>query len=323
MSALPPPEFPLFLRLAGKRVLVVGPDRGKAALLRASGAEVTVVSPRDFRPEQLDGTRLCIVATEDESEAAAVATIARSRGVLVNAVDRPHLCDFFVPAIVERGPVRIAISTGGAAPALARHLRAMIETLVPHGYAALGAWCRGWRERVATRVPSPLRRSFWDAILDGPAADAVMKGEEGRADALLEEQLRRPGNRAASVALVCAGRGDPELLTLRAKRMIERADLILFDELVTPQVLAFARRDARRIQVGRQESSRAAVHRLLLEEVRRGNRVVRLAGESPLAFDRRFRELASLRAAGIEIEVVPGIAALPDADHGRPAEIAA
>jgi uroporphyrin-III C-methyltransferase / precorrin-2 dehydrogenase / sirohydrochlorin ferrochelatase len=209
VSALPPPEFPLFLRLAGERALVVGRDSGKATLLRTSGAEVIVVAACDFRPEQLDDVRLCIVETEDETVAAAIVRAARSRGVLVNTVDRPHLCDFLMPAIVERGPVRIAISTGGAAPALARHLRATIETVVPHGYGALGAWCRRWRELVAARIPPTLRRSFWDAVLDGPAADAVMNGDEFTADALLRKQLRLPP-RSASVALIGSGPGDPE-----------------------------------------------------------------------------------------------------------------
>jgi uroporphyrin-III C-methyltransferase/precorrin-2 dehydrogenase/sirohydrochlorin ferrochelatase len=308
-----PAPFPAFLDLDGARVLLVGSDPGKEALLRRAGAAVDRVPLAGFSPDRLAGARLCIIAAGEESLVRAAAAAARGRGVLVNAVDRPALSDFSVPAIVDRAPVTVAISTGGCAPALARRLRAAIEAMLPPGYGRLAIWIGHWRTRLRQRLAPAERRALWEAVLDGAAPDLVLAGATAQADALVERQLRGAARPTGSAALVGAGPGDPELLTLRAKRLIERADVILYDKLVGPGILDLARREARRVDVGkrcgRHEMSQAAINRLLVEEVRRGHRVVRLKGGDPFVFGRGGEELAALRAAGVEVEIVPGITA--------------
>src|SRR5690349_11970287 len=305
--------FPLFLDLAGARVLLIGSDAAKRRLLDRAGAAVEEVEFVDFAPALLDGARLCIVAPGEEACVQAVVAAARARRVLVNAVDRPELSDFMVPAIVDRAPVTIAISTCGTAPVLARRLRARIEAMLPPGYGRLASWIGGRGEAVARRISFAARGRFWDRVLDGPEAEAALAGETARADALLAARLAGAGLPRGSAALVGAGPGDPELLTLKAKRLIERADVILYDKLVGPGILDLARREARRIDVGkrcgRHEMSQAAINRLLVEEVRRGRRVVRLKGGDPFVFGRGGEELAALRAAGADVEIVPGITA--------------
>ena len=334
--------FPIFLRMDGERVLIVGDGEeavAKARLLLPSGARIVVVSPhpactdlhdlaaegrialheRPFAAADLDDVRLCVVALEDERETAPVAAAARQAGVLVNAVDKPAHCDFIVPAIVDRAPVTVAIGTGGAAPALARDLRARVEAAVPPGTATLAALCKRFREEVARAIPDrDSRRRFWDAVMEGPEAAAAMDGDEAAAAALLKERLDavasgrvpRPRGRAT---LVGAGPGDPELLTLRAVRALKRADVVMYDALVDPAVLDLARRDARRIDVGkrcgRHAMSQAAINRLILEHARAGSHVVRLKGGDALVFSRGGEEIETLRAAGLPVEVIPGITA--------------
>ncbi|MDJ0391346.1 siroheme synthase CysG [Roseomonas sp. E05] len=335
-EAVPTP-FPVFLDLAGTEVLVVGGGdvaAAKCRLLRPAGAAIRVVDPapepviedlaaagqvallrRAFAPEDLDGARLCYVALDDAAEAAAVVAEARRRGVLVNAVDRPALCDFTTPAMVQRGPVAIAIGTAGLAPALARDLRARIEAAVPPAFGALAAFCARWRDRVAAALPDrDRRRRLWDEVLEGAEAAALLEREDaGAADAAMEARLARSGTapQRGRASLVGAGPGDPDLLTLKALRALTRADVVLYDKLVDPRVLGLARRDARRIDVGkrcgRHSMSQAAINALLVREVRSGAHVVRLKGGDPFIFGRGGEELEALRAAGAEVEVVPGI----------------
>jgi uroporphyrin-III C-methyltransferase / precorrin-2 dehydrogenase / sirohydrochlorin ferrochelatase len=220
--------FPIFLALRGAPVLVVGGGMeafAKAEALCNAGALVTVVGDavcddivslhasglvalqrRSFEPSDLDHMRLCIVAQEDSNSAAHVAAAARRRGVLVNAVDRPELCDFIMPAVVERGPVRIAISTGGLAPALSRDLRARIDAVVPPAYARLARFCGAWRHEVSARLHDhSLRRRFWEVVLSGAEADAVLAGEEAAAAGLLAARLREVERSGAVEALRTAG----------------------------------------------------------------------------------------------------------------------
>lgn len=345
MSALPPPEpgsFPIFLNLSGRRVLVVGSGdeaAAKARLLTQAGAVVRVVAEvpynsvaalsleipevaivmRPFRAQDLEGATLCIVALDDEAAAAAVVAAARAAGVLVNAVDRPALCDFTVPAIVQRAPITVAIGTDGAAPALARDLRGRVEAAVPPGYAALAGLCRTWRDRVAAALPDRLaRRRFWDTVLAGAEATLALDGNIVAAGQHLSERLggARADATARSVgrvSLVGAGPGDPELLTLRALRALKRADVVLHDALIDPATLDLARRDARRIDVGKRcghhAMPQAEINRLLVEHARRGLHVVRLKGGDPFVFGRGGEELDCLREAGIAVEVIPGITA--------------
>jgi uroporphyrin-III C-methyltransferase/precorrin-2 dehydrogenase/sirohydrochlorin ferrochelatase len=326
----------MFLRLSGERVLVVGGGDAalaKIRLLLACGAEIRAIAEapcddlramaeadaltlqvRAFEVTDLAGARLCIVALDDPAE---VAEAARAAGVLVNTVDHFALSDFIVPAIVDRAPIIVAIGTDGAAPALARDLRSRVEAAVPPGYAALAALCRDWRGRVAAALPgSYARRRFWNEVIDGPEAAAALDGDRVEADRLVSARLNagrhgglvRPLGRAS---LVGAGPGDPELLTLRALRVLKRADVVLYDALVEPAILDLARREARRIDVGkrcgRHAMSQAAINRLILEHAKGGAHVVRLKGGDPFIFGRGGEELECLRAAGVPVEVVPGI----------------
>ncbi len=340
MSEHPRPEpshFPIFLCLLDKRVLVVGGGDEAAAkvrLLLPTGAHVVVTAAdacealtdlaadgciqlhrRDFVPDDLNGARVCIVALSDGRSAARIAGLAAAAGAMVNVVDRPELSDFMVPAIVERPPVTVAIATGGTAPSLARELRSRIEQAVPPGVATLGALCRDWRSAVADALPDrTARRRFWEAVLDGPEARAAMDGDRTEADRLIVARLagRRTAPRGRA-SLVGAGPGDPELLTLRAVRALKRADIVLYDALIDPAILELARRDARRIDVGkrcgRHAMSQAAINRLILRLAQSGAHVVRLKGGDPMVFGRAGEELASLRAAGIPVEVIPGVTA--------------
>jgi len=335
-----PTYFPLFLSLEGERALVVGggPEAvSKVAMLRRAGARVTIVADRLTEELEalaaagavehhtgggpgaaalLDGARLCVAAVEDEAVARIWREEARRRGVLFNAVDRTALCDFIVPAVIERGPVQIAVSTGGLSPALARDLRARIEAAIPAAYGALARFCGRWRRAVSEAVPKALRRRFWDAVLDGPEADAALAGDMAEADRRITARLAAGTNaatRRGSVSLVGAGPGDAELLTLRAARLVRRADVILYDSLVGRDVLSLARRDARLVDVGkrcgRHAMSQEAINRLLVEHARRGSHVVRLKGGDPFVFGRGGEELEWLRTEGVPVDVVPNITA--------------
>lgn len=307
MNALP--EFPIFLRTAAALVVGEGDDAdAKTRLLQGAGIAVTQRSSTD----DFTGFRLVVLAcAQPEGFVAA----ARAAGALVNVVDRPDLCDWTMPAIVNRGAATVAIGTGGSAPALARDLRARVEAAIPPAYARLAAWCSEKQAAVRGRMQGrEARRRTWQEILDGPEARAVLDGDVLRADALLAQRLAGNPAPCGSVALVGGGPGDPTLLTLAARHAIERADVILFDALVSDDVLALARREARRVAVGkrcgRHSASQAAINRLLVALARKGMRVVRLKGGDPLLFGRAAEELDALAAAGIPVTIVPGITAI-------------
>jgi uroporphyrin-III C-methyltransferase/precorrin-2 dehydrogenase/sirohydrochlorin ferrochelatase len=325
-----PAAFPIFLGLTGAGVLIVGGGTeaaGKLRLVARAGAAITVVSPdpdadltgaieaagarlqrRGFVPADLDGMRLCFVALPDEAEAAAIVIEARRRGVPVNAVDRPALCDFIVPAIIDRAPITIAISTAGAAPALARDLRRRIEAMVPPAYSRLAQFCRRWRVRVAAALPDPgRRRRFWDGVIDGDEAAGVLQGDAARADAALLRRLAAAEIEAAlppqgRVSLVGSGPGDPELLTLKALRTIQQADVILYDETVDPRVLDLARRGARRVPVVPEAGG-------LADHGRPGEHVVCLTGGDPAVFQ-------DAAWAGLPVDIVPGVRILQGDRNG-------
>ncbi|HET6183125.1 MAG TPA: siroheme synthase CysG [Acetobacteraceae bacterium] len=334
-------RFPVFLNLAGKRVVLIGGGgeaAAKARLLLPAAPELHVfaddageelhemaaagaVTLHRCAPAVADlfGARLCIVALNDNAAAEAACALAREAGVLVNAVDRPDLCDFIIPALVERTPVTIAIGTDGAAPALARDLRARVEAAVPPGYAALAALCRAWRPEVMRRLQTrESRRRFWDGVIAGPEAAAALDGDIERAAVLLRARLDAVCRGAAPpargrVSLVGAGPGDLELLTLRAVRALKSADVVLYDALIDRSILGLARRDARRIDVGKRCGRHAmrqeAINRLIVRHAQAGAHVVRLKGGDPFVFGRGGEELEELRAAGIAVEVIPGITA--------------
>ena len=339
--------FPIFLRLTGEPVLVVGGGwvaARKVDLLRRSGAAVTVVAPEvvaplaahaaagnlthlatEFQPQHLRGMRLVIAATDKQSVNAWVAHHAERDNIPVNVVDDRELSRFIMPAIVERSPIVVAVGSSGDAPVLTRRLREKLEALLPPRLGALAGLAGKLRRELRARLTHPgARRRFWERFFDGPIANDVLAG---RADAnsedvqlRLEAALREAAQRTASgadtageVALVGAGPGDPSLLTLRGLRALQNADVVLYDRLVSNEVLDLARRDAQRVFVGKTpgqaHTSQAEINALLVELARSGRRVCRLKGGDPFIFGRGGEELEALAAAGIRFEVVPGITA--------------
>jgi uroporphyrin-III C-methyltransferase/precorrin-2 dehydrogenase/sirohydrochlorin ferrochelatase len=336
--------YPLFADLAQRPVLVVGGGSvaaRKAESLLAAGAQVTVGAPvlnaqlarevaagrirhRDgvFRDEWLDEAWLVIAATSDPTLNHAVATAAFARRIFANVVDDAARSSFHVPAIVDRAPLIVAISSAGAAPMLARQLRERLEALLDPALGALATLAERFRARIRERHPDlGVRRRFYERVFDDRILGLLRRAQPAQAQAALEAALR--GDEAApsgSVVLVGAGPGDPGLLTLNGLRALNQADVILHDRLVSADVLALARRDALRIEVGksagRHSTAQQQIHALLLEHARAGHRVVRLKGGDPFVFGRGGEELEFLRAHDIPYEVVPGItAALACAAH--------
>ncbi len=330
--------YPVFLDLRDQRVLVVGGgvvgERKTRALL-GSGAQICVGAPAfspglqdwaaaarisllpgEYTLDWLDGVALVIAATDDAATNARVAADARARAIPVNVVDVPSLSSFIVPAVVERGDITVAIGTGGVSPVLARRARAAIERALDPALAKLAAFAARWREKVKAALPDVnVRRRFWDATFDGAIAEHVRSGRDLHADAALLATLSRDINepQPGSVTLVGAGPGDPGLLTLHALQALERADVLLYDALVSDEVLNLARRDAERISVGKRagghQVAQKDTNRLLVELARQGKHVVRLKGGDAFIFGRGGEEIAILREAGITYRVVPGITA--------------
>lgn len=330
--------FPIFLKLKGRTVLLAGGGDAAAAklrLLRSAGAFIRVVTP-DAEPcvtDQVDGIQvelfhaetinqhldnvvLAVIGTGDESTDRRLADAARAARVTVNVVDRPGLSDFTMPAIVDRAPVTVAISTGGAAPALARQVRGAVEAALPARLGALAGFVDSFRGAVAAGRATPrARRKFWDAFLSGPVARKVLDGDEGTARQDMLTLVNQDDNAGTDgrVAIVGAGPGDPELLTLKAHRLLKQADVIVHDKLVGPGVLEMARRDARLIYVGKSRGNhhrtQDEINALLAAEAQAGHLVVRLKGGDPFIFGRGGEEVEYLRAHQVEVEVVPGITA--------------
>jgi len=330
--------FPIFADLRGCCVLVVGggpvAERKAAALLEA-GADVRVGAPEltanlqqwagqgrvrhlagAFEPAWLDQAWLVVAATGDRAVNAAVAAAGQQRRVLVNVVDDPALSSFQVPSIVDRSPLIVAISSSGVAPVLARRLRERLETLLDHALGPLGELAARYRRRIRERRPElGARRRFYDWLLDGPVAALLRQSRPGDAERALAQALERDEPPAAGRAvLVGAGPGDPGLLTLKALRALNEADVILYDRLVSDEILALARRDAERIPVGKlpgedHNATQARIHELLRQHAQAGRTVVRLKGGDAFIFGRGGEELESLREQGIAYEVVPGITA--------------
>jgi uroporphyrin-III C-methyltransferase / precorrin-2 dehydrogenase / sirohydrochlorin ferrochelatase len=331
-------SFPLFLKLEGRPVLLVGAGSaaaGKLRLLGSAGARVTVIahSPSadllaavaDTRadlvraalsPQHFADAELVFGATGNELDDRIVAERACAAGKLVNIVDRPDLSDFTMPAIVDRGDIVVAVSTHGASPVLAQRVRAAIESVLPPGLGRLAQFAQRFRTAIQARIGEiGARRRFWDQVLSGPIAAAVLAGDEKRATRDLIRAVNRgePKAETGRVSLVGAGPGDPELLTLRAARALREADVIVYDKLVDPAVLEYARRDARRIFVGKSKGDhtlpQGEINALLAAEAKAGRHVVRLKGGDPFVFGRGGEELDVLVAEGVRVEVVPGITA--------------
>jgi uroporphyrin-III C-methyltransferase/precorrin-2 dehydrogenase/sirohydrochlorin ferrochelatase len=326
-------QFPAFLNLRGAAVVIAGGGEAaarKARLLLAAGAEVRIYAPRiepalksEFAgaarlvedapaPADFAGAKLVIIAEENVGVAERLAREARRAGALVNVVDRPALCDFTFPSIIDRGEVVVAVGTDGSAPVLARRVRERIEALLPARLGAVAAFARRFRDRVATRLGPERRRAFWERVFDGPVAEKILAGDEAAAEAAFDAALDENAPRGV-VHIVGAGPGDPELLTLRALRLISDADVILHDRLVSDAVLNLSRRDAERIYVGKAQAEHSTPQRdieaRMIALARAGKRVVRLKGGDPFIFGRGGEEMAALRAAGVDVFVTPGVTA--------------
>jgi uroporphyrin-III C-methyltransferase/precorrin-2 dehydrogenase/sirohydrochlorin ferrochelatase len=302
------------LASAGAVITVVAPDISDAISALATAGRHRLVR-REFRPVDVLGRWLVVSATGDAAVERAVYDHASAAGVFCNGVDDLSNCSFITPAIVDRSPVIVAISSGGTAPVLARKLRAQIELLLPVGLSQLAALARDWRERVRRKFGDLLsRRRYWESVFDGPAASMAIAGDVAGAEAAMRELLETSrGTRAGEAWLVGAGPGDPGLLTIRALQILQTADVILHDRLVSAEVLDLARRDADKISVGKTPgcllNSQQEINALLVDLVRSGKRVCRLKGGDPFIFGRGGEEAEALASAGLQYQVIPGITA--------------
>jgi uroporphyrin-III C-methyltransferase/precorrin-2 dehydrogenase/sirohydrochlorin ferrochelatase len=333
-------RLPLFFSLAGKRAVVAGGSAAaawKAELLSAAGAAVDVYASdvsgemariaaaasggsiglhrRDWTAGDLRDAAIAVGAFDEDHSAAVFADAARVRGVPVNVVDKPAFCDFSFGAIVNRSPLVIGISTDGAAPVFAQAIRAKLEALLPKGFALWAEAAARWRDAVkASGLPFVARRKFWQLF----AAHAVTHPDSAPTNDDFVSFLNEVRGLGAavengSVTLVGAGPGDPELLTLRAVRALQSADVILFDDLVSREVLDFARREAKKLLVGKTgygpSCKQDDINALMVALAKQGKRVVRLKGGDPLIFARAAEEIDACREAGIAVDIVPGITA--------------
>ena len=327
--------FPVFARVEGEAVAIVGNGEealAKARLIDQSSAVLRIIASdageellafiagsgathirQPYDASQLHGAVMVFAASGDEALDSRVATDARRLGIPVNAVDRPELCDFFTPALVNRAPVAIAIGTEGAGPVLAQMLRGRIDRMLPPSLGRLAALAASLRA-AAERLPKGnRRRRFWSDFFAGTPARAIEAGEYDKARDAALDLLATNAPAAGHIALVGAGPGAEDLLTLRAHRLLLEADVIVHDALVPEAIVAMARRDAERLPVGKRKGchtkSQAEINALLVELGRQGKRVVRLKSGDPLVFGRAGEEMAALREAGIAYEVVPGVTA--------------
>lgn len=327
--------LPVFHKLAGRFVVLAGYGDGalwKAELIAAAGAEVRLFAPssaelpafanplirgqgRDWQPSDLHGAALAIGDMETDDSAEAFVKAARQAGVPVNVIDRPAYCDFQFGAIVNRSPLVISISTDGAAPVFGQAIRARIEAMLPAGLARWAQAAKDWRRFVQASRPSfSLRRQFWERFTERALADPDrIPDATDRRDLLKAFAQDRRSTLPGRVTLVGAGPGDPDLLTLKALRALQTADVILHDDLVTPAILELARREARRIAVGKTghgpSCAQTTISSRIVEEALAGRRVVRLKGGDPLIFGRATEELEACHAAGIPVDIIPGISA--------------
>lgn len=329
--------LPIFMNVRDRRALVVGGGEvavRKVGLLLEAGAAVHVVSPAlvpalqeqvdsgaiscrhgAFVPSDLDGVALVVAATDDEAVNRQVSELAQARNLPVNVVDNPALCSFVMPSIIDRSPVQIAVSTGGASPVLARLLRARLESAIPAAYGRLAQLVETFRDKVKARFKDTnARRNFWEHVLQGEIAEMVFAGKDEQAQAALEAAVAAgKDEKVGEVYLVGGGPGDPDLLTFRALRLMQQADVVVHDRLVSKQVLDLCRRDAERIYVGKERDNHALpqdqINMLLVKLAKEGKRVCRLKGGDPFIFGRGGEEIETLAAEGVNFQVVPGITA--------------
>jgi len=330
--------LPLFHKLNNTPCLVIGGGAvasRKIALLLDAGANVTVIAiklcdglqhlagqqkithlTKPFEVGDITGFQLIIAATDDKQVNLAVSQAAKANNIPVNVVDQPALCSFIFPAIIDRSPMTIAVSSGGAAPVLARFIRAKLETLLPHALGKLSQLAAKYRQPVKDHFTnSKQRRIFWEKVFSGPIADLTYQGNNEAAEQALNTELNNTEDKPTTgiVYLVGGGPGDPELLTIKALRILQQADIIIYDRLVSAEVLNLARRDAERIYAGKKRAqhtlSQDSINELLIHHAKQGKRVVRLKGGDPFIFGRGGEEIETLVEENIAFEVVPGITA--------------
>ena len=330
--------LPIFMNVRGQNCLVVGGGKvasRKVFMLLRAGAAVSVVSPelcqeltarknegeithidRSFEDADLEGCKIIIAATDNNTVNSHISELAKLKGIPVNVVDAPDLCSFIVPSIIDRNPVQIAISTGGASPVLARLLRSRLETFIPAAYGRLATLVESFREQVKSKFSNTDDiRTFWEGILEGPVADTLIAGKDKVARELLEtavENAEAPAERG-EVYLVGAGPGDPDLLTFRALRLMQQADVVVYDRLVSQGVMDLVRRDAEMIYAGKERNKHAIpqenINALLVRLAKEGKKVLRLKGGDPFIFGRGGEEIETLTEENVSFQVVPGITA--------------
>lgn len=331
--------LPIFVDLRSRDCVVVGGGEvaaRKVAILQAAGARVSVIAPtlgdtlaeavaarqvehidKYFDEALIETAPALIVAATNVPEVnEAVAKAAHERNVPVNVVDTPDLCTFVMPSIIDRSPVIIAISTSGTSPVLGRLLRQKLETVIPTYYGHLARLAAAYRDKVKSRFRASDRRAFWEKVLTGPIAEMVFAGKDSEANAALAEAIESSGGvmpNEGEVYLVGGGPGDPDLLTFKALRLMQQADVIVYDRLISPEVLELSRRDAQRIYVGKARGNHTLpqenINQLLVRLAKEGKRVCRLKGGDPFIFGRGGEEIETLMEEGVSFQIVPGITA--------------
>lgn len=329
--------FPISLKLQQQPCLIVGGGHiayRKAVLLHKAGAVIHIIAPdidanllqlveesqgqyiQALYPAQiqLNDYRLVIAATDDYAVNTQVFEDCEALKILVNSVDDPPHCRFMVPAIVDRSPLVISVASNGTSPVLSRQIRTQLETSIPHGMGKLAEFSGKWRAAVKAKISNPdERRVFWEDLYASPLKEQVFHDNLAEADRLIEQALLEWKTPKGEVYLVGAGPGDPELLTLKALRLMQQADVVIYDRLVSPAIMELCRRDATKIYVGKARSNHAVpqegINALLVEYASKGQRVCRLKGGDPFIFGRGGEEIQELFAAGVPFQVVPGITA--------------
>ncbi len=330
--------LPIFLDLRDRACLVVGGSETaarKAELLLRAGARVEVVAPDlhegfarlphadhlrrvadNFSLELLDGKDAVIVVEEDAGAAKVIADAARARHIPVNVADKPALCSFILPSIIDRSPIMVAVSSGGESPVLARMLRARLETMIPAAYGRLSALASRYKRQVRETIKPQQRRAFWEKVFLSPVAEMVFSGRDVEAEAQLQAMIADSAGHdinRGEVYLVGAGPGNPDLLTFRALRLMQQADVIVYDRLVSPPILDMCRRDAERVYVGKERDDHAVpqeeINLMLVRLAKEGKRTLRLKGGDPFIFGRGGEEIETLVEHGVPFQVVPGITA--------------
>jgi len=331
--------LPIFMKLTDRPCLVVGGGKiaaRKVRLLLRSGARITLVAPelcdelktlvsekkieylaRAYQQSDMDEQILVIAATSDQRVNEEVSRLASEHRIPVNVVDQPALCSFIMPSIINRDPIQIAVSTGGTSPVLARLLRARLESFVPAAYGRLASLVEEYRQKVKDQFSSSDERCrFWESVLQGRVAELLFAGQENEARTALQDAIDDAGqssDKSGEVYLVGSGPGDPDLITFRALRLMQQADVVVYDRLVSQPILDMVRRDADMIYAGKARSNHTltqeSINELLVRLAKEGKRVLRLKGGDPFIFGRGGEEIETLAEEGVPFQVVPGITA--------------